>query len=841
MIYQGEHIWAGQFGHALVIISFITALAICCMSLLNQRNKTVLNILITLHTKAVVSIAGLLLFMLLKHYYEYQYVWQHSNSDMDLRFIFSCLWEGQEGSFILWLFWNAVLILILNRQLRQSEFQFPVLAIMYLIQAFISSMLLGVYLFDFKIGSSPFLLLREHPDFMNLPFIKSANYLSSLNGRGLNPLLMNAWMTIHPPTLFLGFALTGFPFAFSVSSLWNNIPLSYWSRKAYPWAIAATAVLGIGILMGGAWAYEALSFGGFWAWDPVENSSLVPWLLMVAGSHALLLVIRKKSNSTSFYWSNVLPFITVLYSTFLTRSGILGNASVHAFTDLGMTGQLLIYLLTFIFLAVTPAIQNTIAKASYMVLSPLLFFITALFGVLNWGFWIWTAYTCITLMWQWAVNFFNTTSGGLSNERSVWMRMGIFLLFLSSMVILFFTSVPVLNSLLDKHYAPPALFTYNQWTAPLVMLIVLCMTWSYQLKYLAIPWQNTLFQVRWPLVISVLLSFCIVVPFYFLNPPKGIYGTWYWQLVLCFLVVILVGSIILHLTTPFRSIKLAFIKSGGTWAHIGFVLVILGAVLSTSKKTSLVSAQQPSVPGIKTNSASIMLSKGDTVPLGPYWASYIEKKRVGMDVFFKVEYFSKNNLNKYNSLFALYPKVQDNPRMGKAADPDTRHFLSHDVYTHITYADVSTQTQNSKGYSEPVNMVGHIGDTLSLSRYLLVFDSVRTELNPVDSALKVTAVLRGIDVKGAVFKAYPYLEIKNRMIQPASFELKSQGIKVLFWNIRPQENQFEFTVQENTSLQKDYIVMEAYAFPLINILWLGVIVMGFGTFLALINYLTVKQ
>ena len=79
------------------------------------------------------------------------------------------------------------------------------------------------------------------------------------------------------------------------------------------------------------------------------------------------------------------------------------------------------------------------------------------------------------------------------------------------------------------------------------------------------------------------------------------------------------------------------------------------------------------------------------------------------------------------------------------------------------------------------------------------------------------------------------------MIQPASYELKSQGIKVLFWNIRPQENQFEFTVQENTSLQKDYIVMEAYAFPLINILWLGVIVMGFGTFLALINYLTVKQ
>jgi cytochrome c-type biogenesis protein CcmF len=112
------------------------------------------------------------------------------------------------------------------------------------------------------------------------------------DGKGLNHLLQNHLMTIHPPTLFLGFASTLIPFAFAIAGLWKR-DLKGWMKPAIPWAFFGVMILGTGILMGGAWAYEALGFGGFWAWDPVENASLVPWLTLVGGAHLLLINRRK--------------------------------------------------------------------------------------------------------------------------------------------------------------------------------------------------------------------------------------------------------------------------------------------------------------------------------------------------------------------------------------------------------------------------------------------------------------------------------------------------------------------------------------------------------------------
>src|SRR6185295_2442076 len=106
----------------------------------------------------------------------------------------------------------------------------------------------------------------------------------------------------------------------------------------------SAAILGTGIMMGGAWAYESLTFGGYWAWDPVENASLVPWIILIAGIHTNLVYNKTGRSLRTTFIFYLLAFILVLYSTFLTRSGILGDTSVHAFTDLGMSGQLLIYM-----------------------------------------------------------------------------------------------------------------------------------------------------------------------------------------------------------------------------------------------------------------------------------------------------------------------------------------------------------------------------------------------------------------------------------------------------------------------------------------------------------------
>ena len=378
--YAGEHLWAGNLGNACVMLSFVAALLSVAAFFLSKTNGEFLRlarIAFNVHGLAVIGIAGTLFFMLFNHYFEYQYVWQHSNMEMNMKYILSCFWEGQEGSFLLWTFWNMVLGMILKKQLKGGEWEMPVMTIVALVQVFLASMILGIYVFDFKIGTNPFLLLREFPDYRNLPFTQMPDYLSKLMRmmppRGLNPLLMNYWMTIHPPTLFLGFASTLVPFAFSIAALWNR-KYTEWQKLALPWTYFGILVLGIGILMGGAWAYEALSFGGFWAWDPVENSSLVPWLILVAAGHTMIINKHKGGSLFTTHFLSIGSFLLVLYSTFLTRSGVLGEASVHAFTDLGMTGQLVLYVLTFLFISVTLLIHDALFRTSYVVLSLLLLF-----------------------------------------------------------------------------------------------------------------------------------------------------------------------------------------------------------------------------------------------------------------------------------------------------------------------------------------------------------------------------------------------------------------------------------------------------------------------------------
>ena len=206
-------------------------------------------------------------------------------------------------------------------------------------QIFLVLMLLGLYIFNVRIGSSPFTLTRNE---LEGPIFSQPDYLSYIkDGIGLNPLLRNYWMVIHPPILFLGFASTIVPIAFAYSSLltkdWGG-----WVKVTLPWALFSACVLGTGIMMGGKWAYESLSFGGYWAWDPVENAAFVPWLILVAGLHCMAVFNSTKNALRASYFFIILTYLFVLYSTFLTRTGILGDTSVHAFTEAGTAMNILI-------------------------------------------------------------------------------------------------------------------------------------------------------------------------------------------------------------------------------------------------------------------------------------------------------------------------------------------------------------------------------------------------------------------------------------------------------------------------------------------------------------------
>ncbi len=373
-----------------IILTLALAFSIISMIMyfLNYRGyKNTLNYgRIAYHGMAVLVIAAsvFLWYAILTHQYQYNYIYSYSNNDLrDLGILHlaSSFWGGQEGSFMLWLLMTAIVGIILQSySSKRGDLEPRVMAVFTLATSFLLVMVSPWFKNPFEfIWVTPVFVKIEHinSQLLNLPFIQQffftdqssnqgfiqvsselAGLLSQagvsmndfiIDGRGLNPQLLNFWMQIHPPILFAGFSMATVPFAFAIAALMKN-DYRDWVKQAFPWMLAGMGVLGLGIMLGGYWAYEMLGWGGYWAWDPVENSSLIPWLVGVAAIHTLL--VQKKSQSqggigkyakTNLLLS-VMTYVFVLYSTFLTRSGVLGDASVHSFVDPGMIVYLFLVL-----------------------------------------------------------------------------------------------------------------------------------------------------------------------------------------------------------------------------------------------------------------------------------------------------------------------------------------------------------------------------------------------------------------------------------------------------------------------------------------------------------------
>ncbi|MDL1950869.1 hypothetical protein FBQ97_13800, partial [Acidobacteria bacterium ACD] len=266
-----------------------------------------------------VGLASLLLMrLLLSHDFRASYVASYSGRDLPFFYLFSTFWAGQEGSFLLWLLFGALIGFFVYKTAREQEA--PVMVVYVL-------SFLGIVAILAK--QPPFRFLAEVPP----------------DGQGLNPLLQDPWMVIHPPVMFAGFASLSVPFAFAIAALWKR-RWDGWVVRAMPWALFSLVTLGAAILMGGYWAYKTLGWGGYWAWDPVENTSLVPWLATVALVHGMFLQKTREKHRKINVALAILAFCCILYGTFLTRSGVLADFSVHSFVDLGITGWLVGIILT---------------------------------------------------------------------------------------------------------------------------------------------------------------------------------------------------------------------------------------------------------------------------------------------------------------------------------------------------------------------------------------------------------------------------------------------------------------------------------------------------------------
>jgi len=258
--------------------------------------------------------------LILTHRFEFDYVSRYSSRTMPRHYLITALWGGQEGTFLLWAALAGVLSVVLRFKARAYE-------------AAVQFFYLGVTLFLLLMltKASPFRVLAEVPP----------------DGQGLNPLLQDPWMTIHPPITFFGFAALGIPAAFAMAALVRQ-EWDAWVPRALPWSIFGVVALGAGLTLGGYWSYSILGWGGYWGWDPVENSSLVPWLIGIALIHTQVVQLRQGRCRKLNLLLALLPFVLLTYSTFLTRSGVLADFSVHSFTDLGINQFLVAFMTLFL-------------------------------------------------------------------------------------------------------------------------------------------------------------------------------------------------------------------------------------------------------------------------------------------------------------------------------------------------------------------------------------------------------------------------------------------------------------------------------------------------------------
>jgi cytochrome c-type biogenesis protein CcmF len=673
------------------------------------------------------------------------------------------------------------------------------MAVIMLSQTFLASMLLGVEILGIRVGSSPFILLR---DAVEAPIFARPDYLSMVaDGNGLNPLLQNYWMVIHPPTLFLGFASMIVPFAYALAGLWQK-RYTEWISVALPWALFAVMVLGAGIIMGSFWAYEALNFGGFWAWDPVENASLIPWITLIAAVHVLLAYKHSGQAYFTATFLTVISFVLVLYASFLTRSGILGETSVHSFTDLGMFWQLLVFIGVFTLIAF------------------------------------------LLVLKRWKYMPFSAKEEE-TYSREFWLFVGAIVLGLACLQILATTSIPVFNKIFGTEIAPPTqvIAHYNKWQLPFALVIAFISGFSQFLKYKKTDIRSFYIQLgRAALIAAVLTGIAGYIAGIYANP------------MFMLLMFSSLFSVVCNAGILYNAILGKWKLAGSALAHIGFALLLIGAMVAAA--TNKVISVNTSGIGFgqefaKDNNPreNIILYLNEPIKMDKYTVTYLGDSVSGPNTLYRVNYqVIDPKTAKVTENFDLYPNAQQNVKMRQIiASPDTRHYLWKDIYTHVSSVPLKEEAAHEphEGHSEeedfgkPSIRAVKLGDTITIRDAKILVKAIKkgVHVNNMPLSANDVSVALSLEVlsKAKTQIVEPVFVIKDGNVYDFGKTIEELGLKLRFTNINPKNNSLELTVFQRPPAEKKWIVMKAVVFPYINFFWGGTILMTIGFFLAILR------
>ncbi|MFP4437769.1 MAG: heme lyase CcmF/NrfE family subunit [Chloroflexaceae bacterium] len=713
---------------------------------------------------AVCTIWVLLVSLFLAHRFDIAYVNNYSSLSLGTFFTIAASWAGQPGSFAIWALFTAVAALLLVRGTR--HFEPYVLTVM---------MLLLATMLGFMLVLNPFVPTIDP---------ETGAALTPPDGRGLNPTLENFWMIIHPPILFVGYALAAVPFAFALGGLLRR-DYDTWVTRALPWTLAAWSFLGLGLLLGGYWAYETLGWGGYWGWDPVENASLVPWLLLTALLHGMLVQRTHGSLRRSNFLLAIFAYLMVWYATFLTRSGVYANFSVHSFVAEGLYGALVGFLL-------------------------LLVVVSTVLMVLRWR---------------------DMPTRALSDKffsRDSFFVLGMLTIVLVAALVGIGTSMPVISAIPGVGYtlqdALGATFDiddgtlmggeafedgrfsltpsfYQQTTPPLGIVIVALMIAGPLLGWRDSNLRHLLRALRWPAVAAVIAT-CFAL---FLDVRDNL------SLAYVGLGVFAAGA---NLVMIIRTLRSGWMRIGGYLVHVGMAVFVLGVVGSTVYATP---------------EERLVFSPGETARIYDHditfngWQDTPDGKGV-LDL----------TVSNGNTSFSAHPHMYVNRQWGAVVQtPSVKSYLWKDLY--IAPAEYLPETNPN----EP--MVAQ-DQQVTAGPYEITF----TEYN-LDMAAMMTGDTAEVGVtlnvlyEGEEHTVTPVLRLVANESDPdvAFQEVPAKlpgGHEIVLTNIRPEMQLIFLKINGlDLPIQPEKAVITVSTKPLVLLVWLGFGIGVLGGFVALIR------
>jgi cytochrome c-type biogenesis protein CcmF len=782
--YIGEHLLTGRLGHVSILVSVISALFATIFFYLSSRQsdslrlKLIARALYLSHFVFLALAISALYSLIFAHRFEYDYVWRYTSRELPFHYLVSAFWAGQEGSFLLWAFFQSFLGLFLIR--RSGKWESPALFWVALAQSLLLVMVSGLKFGSLHLGLDPFVLMRELSANLDHPVFQNPAYISMIiDGNGMNPLLENYWMVIHPPILFLGYASVLIPFAYAMAGFWTR-DYDGWRSPALAWLNFTGFILGLGIILGGAWAYVSLTFGGFWAWDPVENASLVPWLASIAGLHTLLISRKKPHNLRWAALFIALAYFLVLYASYLTRSGVLKDTSVHSFGGDGSAVPLVVYMLVFLGLSILTFVVNR----------P-----------------------------KWADD---TTENLMS--RDFWMFIGALVLVLSSFQIIITTSIPVINKLLGTNLAPPtdSVGYYNAWQMPYALLIALLIGLAQSLKYGDAP-VSGIFRKTLPALLTGLAAAVLCLIFYpFANPIHYLF------------LAGLVFGIYSSVQGIIRKIK----KKGGigAWvAHFGLIIFLLGVLLTFSNSNVISRLEGETPVNTGETAENQILYKGKVAPMGPYDVVYSDFKAEGKFLIYRLDFFKKSQQDRSKACFSLYPSVLLNSSMGNVYEPDTKTMLTRDVYGYVVFAPEVSRS-DVPGYTMVREKTMEMGESIPLKGFTFELDTIDASMDfSKGPAAKIDAIMHYSEDDRFVTEMKLGFRFHNQDVNYVDGMTLDSSVVVRIANVSESSSGLIIRFFEKN---QDYVVVKVMMFPFILVLWSGAVLVFLGFLLVLYKRLS---